>query len=164
MSRKPLITIIVYVPHSRFCPQLWCTSPFSLSCEYRTLTGGWSVLCYSVFAPGHSTFWFSSWANDSVSVCACVCVCSWLSRLVSSSSVPLMVHSEVVQWWAVKYSAVFSVYDSLRYPRTRKQQMNQGHIVWGKKNKGENLIFFMCLNSFSTLIIIILFPFVLLLD
>ena len=131
-----------------------------LSCEYRTLTEGWSVLCYSVFAPGHSTFWFSSWANDSVSVCACVWVCSRLSRLVSSSSVPLMVHSEVAQWWAVKYSAV-SVSDSLRYPRTRKQQMNQGHIEWRKKH--EDLIFFMCLNSFCTLIITFFFPFILLL-
>lgn len=94
-------------------------------------------------------------------LCQCVFVYlrAWLNMLVPSSSVPLMVHSEVVQWWTVKYSAIFCFFsstDSLRYPRTRKQQMNQGHIE-RKKNEREYLILFMHLISFCSVIIMFIF-------
>lgn len=63
---------------------------------------------------GHWDFW-------------CVCESCVCRRLVSSSFVIWMVHSEVVQWCTVKYFAVFlSLSESLRYPRTRWQRMKQG--------------------------------------
>lgn len=105
MSRKTLITIIV-------CHKVGFVYYYDVLLHFLSLvhTEHWQgvgVFCAAVCTLGYSTFWFSSWANVSVSVCICVCVLAWLSMLVFSSSVPLMVHSEVVQWWTVKYSAVF---------------------------------------------------------
>lgn len=132
MSRKPSVMIIAYC----ILGFVQCPRPPS-----RVQNTDRELKCSieSLLMDRHSTFWFSSWANDCVSVCACV----------SSSSVPLMVHSEVVQRWTVKYSAIFSCSDSLRYPRTRKQQMNQGRIKKKKKMYAFDFFLQSHLNLFS---------------
>lgn len=129
------------IAHSCFYLQSWCS--FSLSCSQR----GGEVFCAVLFTLKHSRDW---WTNNSVSVC--IWVCAWrLSRLESSLSVLLMKHSEVAQWCTVKYSAVFLLSDSLRYPRTRKQQMNQGQT---KEEKWEEWFhFLLTFDYFSSLII-----------
>lgn len=132
MSRKPLITIIVYCVLG-FVYTYDAVLPFLsfVWAEHWWGGWGWSIVCFSVH-PVPSTFWLSSWANDSVSavrvfvsVRTCLTWLTWLSMLVSSSSVPLMVHSEVVQWWTVKYSVFF-----LSLPHSGTQ--GQGNNRWTK--------------------------------
>lgn len=86
---------------------MWCASLISLTYAHRTQTRGLSVCCIGLLALGTSTFWFPSWAKNFARVCLCVCESSWFSTLAPSSSVPLMVYSEVQQWWTVKYFVFF---------------------------------------------------------